>query len=145
MKKVMLAIIVVSLLVVGISALQAADAPKVKDTFELNSPATCFKDGKKTKVPPSTQLVSLTHKKHAGVAGCTECHHNMKDNNDTAKANKCSTTDCHGAEAHGEGNKVIALKDAMHNNCYKGCHKTDKNAVAKKAPTKCGDCHAKAK
>ncbi|MEW5801831.1 MAG: cytochrome c3 family protein [bacterium] len=145
MKKALLAILCVSLLLIGVSALRAADAPKVKDTFELDSPATCFKDGKKTKIPPSTKLVTLSHKKHAESAGCKECHHNMKDNNDTANANKCSTKDCHGAEEHEkDGKKVVALKDAMHNNCFKDCHKNNKDAVAKKAPTKCNECHAKA-
>lgn len=145
MKKALLAILVVSLLVVGVSALQAAEAPKVKDTFDIDSPATCFKDGKKTKIPPSTKLVPLSHKKHADTIGCKECHHNMKDNNDTANANKCSTKDCHGAEeVQRDGKKVITLKDAMHGNCYKTCHKTDKDAIAKKAPTKCAECHAKA-
>jgi len=140
MKKALLATLVLSLLVVGVSALKAAEAPKVKDTFEIDSPADKFKGNKKTK-----GVVTLSHKKHADAVGCKECHHNMKDNNDTANANKCSTKDCHGAEAHGEGNKIIPLKDAMHNNCYKGCHKTNKDAIAKKAPTKCEECHPKAK
>ncbi len=147
MKKALLAIIFVSILLVGVSALKAADAPKVKvkETFEIDSPATCFKDGKKTKIPPSSKLVTLSHKKHADAAGCKECHHNMKDNNDTANANKCSTTDCHGAAEHDKGGKkCITLKDAMHNNCFKGCHKTNKDAIAKNAPTKCEGCHAKA-
>ncbi|MEW6378994.1 MAG: cytochrome c3 family protein [bacterium] len=139
MKKALLAILVVSLLVISVSALRAADAPKVKDSFEINTSADHYKGGKKTKTP-----VVLSHKKHADTVGCKECHHNMKDNNDSANANKCSTKDCHGAEeVQRDGKKVVTLKDAMHSNCYKTCHKTNKDAVAKNAPTKCEGCHPK--
>ncbi|MGA1873989.1 MAG: cytochrome c3 family protein [bacterium] len=144
MKKAVVAIFLGVLLVGGVSWLQAEEkAPEVKDTFEINSPETCFKDGKKTKVPPKSKLVTLTHKKHSDYATCKECHHNMKDDKDLKNANKCSTADCHGAEPHGENNKIIDLKSAMHDNCYKGCHKTNEKAVEKKAPTKCNECHAK--
>lgn len=143
MKKIVAAAVLLSLLVIGVSILQAEDAPKVAETFEINSPATCFEGGKKTKVPPAFKYCVLSHKKHAGFGTCKECHHNMKDDKDLKNANKCSTENCHGAAPHGEGNKIIALKDAMHDNCYKGCHKTNKDAIEKKAPTKCGECHVK--
>ncbi len=143
--------IVLSVLViicVGAMVLQAG-APEVPEEFEINSDAKHFKDGKKTKIPPASEYPKLTHKKHAkeygeGGYGCKACHHEMKsdDPEEQAKARKCSSEGCHSAEAK---EKCVDLKTAMHNQCYKGCHKTDQNAMDAKAPTKCNDCHVKPK
>lgn len=142
--------IVLSVLViicVGAMVLQAG-GPEVPEEFEINSDAKYFKNGKKTKIPPKNKYAKLSHKKHAkeyGEAGygCKICHHEMKSDDlaEQAKARKCSSEGCHSAEAK---EKRLDLKNAMHKQCYKGCHKTDKNAIEAKAPTKCNGCHVKA-
>lgn len=138
---------VLIIICVGAMVLQA-EGPEAPKEVEINSNASHFKDGKKTKIPPKYNLPKLTHMKHAKEYGekgygCKACHHELKNDDpaEQAKAKKCSTEGCHGAEAK---DKSPDLKNAMHNQCYKNCHKTDEKAKAAKAPTKCGDCHKKA-
>ncbi|MGA1864220.1 MAG: cytochrome c3 family protein [bacterium] len=138
---------VLIIICVGAMVLQVG-AKEAPDEMEINSDATHFKDGKKTKIPPAYNPPKLTHKKHAkeygeGGYGCKVCHHEMKSDDpaEQAKAKNCSSEGCHGAEAK---EKCLDLKTAMHDQCYKNCHKTDEKAIAAKAPTKCNDCHVKA-
>ncbi|MGA1841729.1 MAG: cytochrome c3 family protein [bacterium] len=138
---------VLIIICVGAMVLQAG-GPEVPDELEINSDVSHFKDGKKTKIPPGYNLPKLTHKKHAkeygeGGYGCKTCHHEMKSDDpaEQAKAKKCSSEGCHSAEAK---EKCLDLKNAMHKQCYKDCHKTDEKAKAANAPTKCNDCHVKA-
>lgn len=137
------------MILIGAMVLRA-ESPKVPEAFDICSDATHFKNGKKTKAPPAYQAVHMTHEKHAKAYGaegkgygCKTCHHELKDDSadEQAKAKKCSSEGCHSAEAQ---EKRLDLKNAMHKQCYKDCHKTDEKAVAAKAPTKCGDCHVKA-
>lgn len=123
------------------NAEEKAKKINVEDKFEISSEAKHFKDGKKTKTS-----CTLTHKKHVDLnKSCKVCHHELKSDAETEwpNAKKCSTDGCHSANPHGEGKKCLSLKSAMHENCYKGCHKTDKAAIEAKAPTKCAECHPK--
>ncbi|MGA1826089.1 MAG: cytochrome c3 family protein [bacterium] len=149
-KKSLVTIVVLIVAILSMVALSArAEKKKVADEFEINSDAKHFSKPK-SKIPPDTELVKLSHKKHSETYkdDCAKCHHELKDvpkADHWAKAAKCSADGCHSANPHGPEKKCISLKSAMHDNCYKGCHKTDKIAMEKKAPTKCGDCHKKAK
>ncbi|MFH0926509.1 MAG: cytochrome c3 family protein [bacterium] len=129
-KTLIVALLAISLMVVGISTLRAADLTKAPEEVEINSKYE--KDSK----PP----LKFSHKKHAS-AKCDECHHDYEDGKNLWKegdaVKKCSA--CHTTE-----NKKV-LKEAFHDNCWKGCHKTNKDAIAKNAPTKCNDCHVKTK
>jgi len=145
---VVLAILI--LICIGAMLLQA-EGPDVPEEFDICSDAKHFKDGKKTKIPPAYKLPKLTHKKHASEYGadkkgygCKTCHHELKDDTpeEQVKAKKCNTEGCHSVEVE---EKRLDLKEAMHKNCYKDCHKTDESAKAANAPTKCGDCHEKVK
>ena len=141
-------LMVLILICVGAMVLQA-QGPKVAEEFKINSDAKHFKDGKKKKGNPAYELVTLTHKKHAeeygdGGYGCKICHHELTSDEpaEQAKAQKCSNDGCHSVT--GEG-KRLNLEKAMHQQCYKDCHKTDEKAVAAKAPKTCSKCHVKAK
>ena len=137
-------LMVLVLICAGALVLKAEGPKKIADNLEINSDATHFKQGKKTKVPPKYKLVPLSHKKHADLYGCKKCHHELTDDTPAQQklAKKCSSEGCHTAPA-GEG-KPLDLYNAMHKQCYKDCHKNDDKAKAAKAPTKCGQCHAKA-
>ena len=75
-------------------------------------------------------------KRAGGDKKCNACHHSAKADGSDAKA--CSA--CHKDKAETkDGKKIISGKDALHKTC-KDCHKKDK---AKKAPTKCNECHKK--
>ncbi len=84
--------------------------------------------------------VTFTHKKHFDTykIDCLKCHHTWKKGETSGKA--CQ--DCHKAKAEG---KTLALKDAMHQDCYKGCHSEAKKAKKPAGPTSCTQCHVKAK
>ena len=72
--------------------------------------------------------VTFTHTQHSEDYGfdCDACHHvNMEGG-----YNKCAS--CHDD-----------LKDAFHNNCYKGCHRKLKAERKKTGPTTCKKCHVK--
>ena len=89
-------------------------------------------------LPASNGEVAFPHKKHAdeyGVA-CTACHHTVKEG-ETPKS--CTAEGC-----HSEASEPKA-KDAFHQQCYKGCHKTKNTDEGKAAPTKCSGCHIKEK
>jgi hypothetical protein len=92
---------------------------------------------------PTKGAVKFTHKKHAEEMkiACTECHHVIKDGKNVWKegdpVQKCET--CHKLEAK-PGEKPMSLKEAFHQNCWKGCHVEEKKA-GKKAPTMCNQCH----
>ncbi|MFH0810505.1 MAG: cytochrome c3 family protein [Pseudomonadota bacterium] len=84
--------------------------------------------------------VEFTHKKHVDLkTACADCHHVYKDGKNVWKqgdpVQKCDA-------CHKTGPKPIALKDAFHNNCWKGCHVKEKKA-GKPAPTTCTECHKK--
>lgn len=113
-----------------------------KNDFNIESEAKHFKDGAKKKGAPAFKPVPLSHKKHADLYGCKKCHHELASDGleDQKKAQKCSAPDCHSAAPKDKCNN---LENAMHQQCYKDCHKTDEKAVAAKAPTKCSECHVK--
>jgi len=136
-------LMVLVLICAGALVLKAEGPKKVSEKFEINSDVAHFAKGAKSKIPPKYKLVPLSHQKHADLYGCKICHHELEsDSPDQQKlAKKCSNAGCHSAEAK---DKCLDLKEAMHKQCYKDCHKTDDKAKAAKAPTKCGDCHAKA-
>lgn len=87
--------------------------------------------------------VEFTHKKHAEdlKIACKDCHHVYKDGKNVWKqgdpVQKCGA--CHKAEGK-PGDKPMALKEAFHENCWKGCHVKAKKE-GKKAPTMCNECH----
>ena len=101
-------------------------------------------------------LVKFSHKKHnvEYKITCTECHHVIKDGKNVWKegdaVQKCDA--CH-SEAKAPKAKAGEPKmskqeqvqkyhySAIHENC-KGCHKDSKKPTA---PTKCTECHPKAK
>jgi len=139
---------VLILICVGAMVLQA-EGPKVPTEFKINSEAKHFKNGAKKKGEPAYQLVTLTHEKHSkeygdGGYGCKVCHHEIGSDEpaEQAKAKKCSSEGCHSVQAE---EKRLDLEKAMHQQCYKDCHKTDEKAKAAKAPTTCGKCHVKNK
>ena len=125
------------------------------DTITMDS--KIFKKHKKT-------LVNLSHKKHNVdyKIGCTECHHiyNKEGTNvwtEGDKVQKCDAKGCHSkakAPKAEKGEKKLSQKEkamqgyyysAIHLNCV-GCHKDLKKADATKpVPTKCSECHPKAK
>ena len=72
--------------------------------------------------------VTFTHTQHSEDYGfdCDACHHVDMEGG----YNKCSS--CHDD-----------LKDAFHNNCYKGCHRKLKAEAKKTGPTTCQGCHIK--
>ena len=142
-------LLVILFCAMSLTAVADEEAKKVnvEDTFKINSDAKHFKKPK-SKIPPKTELCTLTHKKHADLTkSCKICHHELAsdDKSEWSKAKKCSSEGCHSANPHGEGKKCLSLKSAMHNNCYKDCHKKDEAAIKAKAPTKCGQCHIKIK
>ncbi len=149
MKKYFTVVLMVLIFIcIGAMVLQTVGADVAKE-FNICSDAKHFKDGKKKKGPPAFTPVKLTHEKHAKEYGkdgkgygCKICHHELKDDSadEQAKAKKCSTEGCHSVEPQ---EKRLELEKAMHQQCYKDCHKNDEQAVAAKAPTKCGDCHVK--
>ena len=79
--------------------------------------------------------ITFPHKKHAEEMKlpCVTCHHGLKEG--TVPDKKCN--DCHGVDA-----KAPKAQDAFHKTCQ-GCHKTENEKNAKKAPTKCTECHNK--
>jgi hypothetical protein len=145
-----LGVIALVVIIVCIGALAiSAQGPEFVKEFKINSDAKFFKGGKK-KGAPAFELVKLNHEKHAKAYGkdgkgfgCKKCHHELKsdDVEEQKKAKKCASEGCHGPEAK---EKCLKTEDAMHQQCYKGCHKTDEKAMAAKAPTKCTECHVKA-
>jgi hypothetical protein len=104
-------------------------------------------------------LVTFNHKKHNVdyKIGCADCHHVYKDGKNVWKegdaVQKCDV--CHteakaatGADAP-KLSKAEQIKkyyySAIHENCVE-CHKDLKKAdPAKVIPTKCAECHPKAK
>jgi hypothetical protein len=92
-------------------------------------------------LPASKGDVTFPHKKHAGPADadgfaitCETCHHTLKDG---SKAQSCSSEGCHSETSE------INVRNAFHQLCYKGCHKTKNADEGKAAPTKCSECHKK--
>jgi hypothetical protein len=96
--------------------------------------------------------VPLSHKKHADMYGCKECHHTAKDDAavKAGPVKKCS--ECHKANAAERNSlnycfktyhsgKAPGLKCAYHMNCW-GCHKKAKKEGKKGAPTGCVKCHS---
>ena len=92
-------------------------------------------------LPASNGDVTFNHKTHCdpadaggmGVA-CNTCHHTVKEG-ETPKS--CSSEECHSATS------TPKIRDAFHQQCYKGCHKTKNAEEGKTAPTKCSACHIK--
>ena len=151
-----------SLLVLGVVALSMvfffavvyATQQKAPDNITMESKV--FKKHKKA-------LVNLSHKKHNVdyKLGCTECHHVYKEGKNVWKegdeVQKCDAKGCHSkakAPKAEKGEKKLSQKEkatqgyyysAIHLNCV-GCHKDLKKADATKpVPTKCTECHPKAK
>jgi len=79
--------------------------------------------------------ITFPHKAHAETMkiACATCHHGLKEGAMPDK--KCN--DCHGVDA-----KALKAQDAFHKTCQ-GCHKTENEKNAKKAPVKCMECHKK--
>lgn len=108
-------------------------------TFTLNAADTIPADKETIEFKPPLGTVTFHHKAHAvdrNVA-CVTCHHTFKAG-EPVKA--CSS--CHSKAAEG---KKPTLQVAVHTTCN-NCHKAE-IAKGKKAPspTKCTDCHVKAK
>ncbi|MFB3813407.1 MAG: cytochrome c3 family protein [Terriglobales bacterium] len=88
--------------------------------------------------------VKFQHSSHAAVK-CITCHHASKPEKAATSPNqKC--TDCHTKVAAAP--MKTKLQAAFHDPTAKSglcitCHTTDAAAKAKKAPTKCVDCHKK--
>ncbi len=72
--------------------------------------------------------VTFTHTKHTEDYGfdCGECHHLQMEGG----FNKCSS--CH-----------QDLKNTLHKNCFRGCHRKLKAEGKKTGPTTCRGCHVK--
>ncbi len=98
--------------------------------------------------------IEFTHKKHSEEhkVACVECHHVYKDGKNVWKegdeVQKCQ--ECHDVikktKECTEEEKKKHLKLAIHNNCFKGCHKKlKKENPESKAPAKCLECHPKKK
>jgi hypothetical protein len=101
-------------------------------------------------------LVTFTHKKHNVdyKIACAECHHAYKEGKNVWKegdaVQKCC--ECHTEAKAPKGDKSSKKEQiekyyysAIHANCV-GCHKDTMKADPKKAaPTKCAECHPKAK
>jgi hypothetical protein len=87
--------------------------------------------------------VVMNHKLHVDKKiACTDCHHTNKDLKAGVdqEVKKCSA--CHLKPEKPETLNCTDMglkKNAFHVNCI-DCHKKD---AAKKAPTKCDDCHKK--
>jgi cytochrome c553 len=120
----------------------------VPDVIEMNSPYEHTKS-----------LVKFSHKKHATEykATCGDCHHDDKgqplmDLKEGDSVKKCF--ECHNKPGELKGKKAKGLSkeekrmyhaNAVHDNC-RGCHRAyNKDNKTKAAPTKCTDCHPKAK
>jgi len=91
--------------------------------------------------PASKGDVTFPHKKHSDPAEadgfavtCETCHHNVKDG---GKPQSCTSEGCHSKTS--EPN----VRNAFHQLCYKGCHKTKKAEEGKSPPTTCSACHKK--
>ena len=88
-------------------------------------------------------VVVMNHKAHVDKKiACNECHHTNKDMKAAAdqEVKKCSA--CHLKPEKPETLACTEMgpkKNPFHVNCIE-CHKKD---AAKKAPTKCDDCHKK--
>ena len=77
----------------------------------------------------------LPHKAHVDtIGGCIECHHTWKKE-ERANPQKCS--ECHKADDKGP----TGLKNAYHQQCFKGCHMAKKKQGEKTGPTVCSGCH----
>ena len=84
--------------------------------------------------------VTFTHAKHGEKLGCVTCHHAEPDLKAGATAAK-SCFECHGPEAvDKQPDTYKMIHDKTVGKCLK-CHKTDADAMAAGAPTKCKDCH----
>jgi hypothetical protein len=83
--------------------------------------------------------VTFTHKKHTETLkiDCVKCHHTWKKDETSGKL----CMECHKAKAEG---KTLSLRDAVHKDCYQGCHTDLKKANKKTGPTMCTQCHIKA-
>ena len=138
MKKSVIAIMAV-VAVVAFALAGAAWAAKTKsgevaDVLKIDNTATF---GALTKSP-----VTFSHTKHNVdyKLKCDRCHHVFKDKKNTWKEGdkvaKCAT--CHKSPKENEG-EMLSLYNAMHKDC-RDCHKEQK-----KGPTKCDECHPKAK
>jgi len=87
--------------------------------------------------------VAFEHKKHVDrKVECAKCHHNQKDLKAGADVEVKKCSECHLTPEKPETLKCTemgAAKNPYHKLCIE-CHKAD---AAKKAPTKCADCHKK--
>ncbi len=107
---------------------------EVKDEFAIDN-TKAF--GKLTKAP-----VQFHHTKHNVdyKIACAKCHHVFKDHKNTWKEGdkvaKCA--ECHKTPIQNDG-EMLSLRNAFHKDCQT-CHKEQK-----KGPTKCDECHPKAK
>ncbi|CAO0822733.1 Cytochrome c3 family protein [Desulfarculales bacterium] len=111
---------------------------EVKDEFLI--------DNTKVFGPLTKAVVRLTHTKHGTEhkVACDKCHHvkaNKKTNiwKEGDKVEKCA--ECHtSADKKPAAEGVpLSLYNALHKQCRE-CHKDQK-----KGPTKCDECHPKAK
>jgi hypothetical protein len=138
----------------GVAATALHAGTEVKDEIIMNNPAY----EKHTKA-----IVTFTHKKHVDEykATCGECHHD-KDNKPLTELkagdNVQNCIECHKNPGKAKSTKDKKLTDkekrefhadAIHDNCIE-CHKTaNEKKTGKKtggpSPTKCDECHPKAK
>jgi len=93
--------------------------------------------------------VEFPHKAHVDLKiACSTCHHTQE--NLTAESTEAVPTcgSCHSTPEKPETpicTQMSATKNPFHISCM-GCHKEEaKKNPATKAPTKCDDCHPKAK
>ncbi len=103
--------------------------------FAANAPDKVTVDGAKNKKAP----VVFSHKIHADLYKCEQCHHTW-DGKGTPK--KC--TDCHTLKGKDKAPKAfIAFHKGKADKSCVTCHKDLKKAGKKTGPTKCNDCHKK--
>jgi hypothetical protein len=125
----------------GAVAVIAADEMKTVDAPADKFPVKKLKEGAKAKPP-----VTFNHGKHADKLGCAECHHTQPELKAGGEAKSCF--ECHGPEAtttadgkaQPDSHKIF--HDKTLSSCV-ACHKTNADAMAAAAPTKCADCHKK--
>ena len=121
-------------LVVGVAASLMAFAA-VPDTVTIDDCAS-------KKAP-----VSLPHKAHTELTGCTTCHHTDKGLTAESASNVQKCGACHNdpeKEGTPECSQMSLSKNPFHILCI-NCHKEKaKEDPSTKAPTKCDGCHPKA-
>jgi hypothetical protein len=136
MKKVLATLWTVALAALAATVVSAAAAGKAPETTTIDD---CV--AKKA-------AVAFPHAAHVKVAECKTCHHNQATLTAQSAEEVKPCGACHVAPEKPETPKCSEMslaKNPFHINCI-GCHKAEvaKNATTK-APTKCDQCHPKAK